>query len=368
MAWITPTIAGISAVAGLAGQALNSGRSNAQQTGNQALQYQALQDARDNSANQSLVQALINQRSVAGTQDPYGGGTRYDPATNTWINTQGKLPAAANTAAMQAAISRNTTDLRGAQFANEQEALRASRAAPAADAAQRELASFRPMGGDQLTGLLTNQATLAANNTFNPLIADTLRNFARTGTAAGPVLGQIGRDQATNLRQSLIDAQIKGMTSVDQINQGRRQALEQTAANTATLAHPQLQYSGISPSGVDTTMAQVVGQRAAAAGQAPAYGMAGMNLASKQVEDAYGVAGKSIADPNFNINKTTALTDALKTATGPGGGIRDFVNYLTSGSGNKGDLSSYGQNASDYQTAPGFGIGDATVDPNSYWQ
>ena len=370
MAWITPTIAGISAVAGLAGQALNAGRSNAQQTGNEALQLQALQDARDNEQNQRLVQALINQRSVAGTQDPYGGGTRYDPATNTWVSTQGALPEQANRAAMNAAILRNTTDLRQAQFANEQEALRASRAAPAADAAQRELASFRPMGGDQLTGLLTSQATLAANNTFNPLVADTLRQFARTGTAAGPVLGQIGRDAATNLRQSLIDAQIKGMTSVDQINQGRRQALEQTAANTATLAHPSFQYPGISPSGVDTTMAQAVGQRAAAAGQAPAYGMAGANTASKQVADAYKNAGATLADPNFNINKGNTLLDSIKTATGAGGDIRALVDSLTKGGSS--DFSqgagTYNYGGQDYGIAKGFGAGDATVDPNSYWQ
>ena len=371
MAWITPTIAGISAVAGLASNALNANRSQAAPQQNQALQFQALQDARDNQANQALVQALINRRSVAGTTDPWGGGTQYDPYTNTWINTQGALPEAANRAAMQAAISRNTTDLRQAQFANEQEALRASRAAPTADAAQRELASFRPMGSDQLVGLLTNQATLAANNTFNPLVADTLRQFARTGTAAGPVLGQIGKDAATNLRQSLIDAQIKGMTSVDQINQGRRQALEGTAANTATLARPSFQYSGINPSGVDTSMAQAVGQRAAAAGQAPAYGMAGANTASKQVSDAYKTAGANLADPNFNLDNTRSMLGGIKTALSPGGDVNTLLKSIFSGSGGD-DFSkgagTYNYGGQNYGIAQGFGAGDASVDPNSYWK
>jgi hypothetical protein len=88
-------------------------------------------------------------------------------------------------------------------------------------------------------------------------------------------------------------------------------------------------------------MAQAVGQRAAAAGQAPAYGMAGMNTASKAVADAYGKAGSTIADPNFNINKATTLTDALKTATGAGGGISDFAKYLfgSSGGGTTGTIN-----------------------------
>lgn len=36
-------------------------------------------------------------------------------------------------------------------------------------------------------------------------------------------------------------------------------------------------------------------------------------------------------------------------------------------SGGSGDLSGYGATPSSYQTAPGFQIGDATQNPNSYW-
>jgi hypothetical protein len=362
MAWITPTIA---AVGALGSAALNAGRSNQQQTQNQDLQYQALADARQNQLQQSIVQALINRRSVAGQADSFGSTLQYDPGTNTWVSKLGPLPEAATRAAQQAAISRNTTDLRQAQFANEQAALRASRAGPAADAAQRDLANFRPMGSDQLVGLLGQQATLANQNTFRPLVADTLRSFARTGTAAGPVLGQIGRDAATNLRQSLIDAQIKGMTSVDQINQGRRQALEQTAANTATLASPQFQYSGISPTGIDNTMAQTVAARAQQGAVAPAYGMAGANTASKAASDAYGTAGKNIADPNYGLTAAGSVLKDISTAAGKGGAISDLITALSSGgSGNKGDLSGYTPYAT---SASGFGAGDATQDPNSYW-
>ena len=325
MAWITPTIAAVGAIANLASSGMNANRSNAQQVQDNSLQLRALQDAENNQRNQALVQALINQRSVAGTTDPYGGGTQYDPATNTWIATQGKEPEAANRAAMQAAVLRNTTDLRQAQFANEQEAVRAARAAPTADTAGRELANFRPMGSDQLVGLLGQQATLANNAVFNPLVADTLRSFARTGTSAGPVLGQIGRDAATNLRQSLIDAQIKGMTSVDAINQGRRQGLEQSAANTATIARPGFQYANLSPSGVDNSMASVLASRAAEAGKAPAYGMSGANAATEIAAKTAATAGKSFPDPNFNLDNTRSLLGNLSGALGPGGSVNNFI-------------------------------------------
>jgi hypothetical protein len=348
---------------------MNANRSNQQQVQDNSLQMRALQDAENNQRNQALVQALINQRSVAGTQDQYGGGTRYDPATNTWVSTQGGLPGKASTAAMQAAISRNTTDLRQAQFANEQEAVRAARAAPTADAAGRELANFRPMGSDQLVGLLGQQATLANNATFNPLVADTLRSFARTGTSAGPVLGQIGRDAATNLRQSLIDAQIKGMTSVDQINQGRRQGLEQSAANTATIAHPNFQYSNVSPSGVDNSMASVLAQRAAEAGKAPAYGMSGANTATEIAAKTAASAGKSFPDPNFNLDNTRSLLGNLSGTLKPGGSVNDFLKSLNLGgtSTNAGDFSQGSSTNQGYTLAKGLQLGDTQQDPNSYW-
>jgi hypothetical protein len=369
MAWITPTIAAVGAIANLASSGMNANRSNQQQVQDQSLQLRALQDAENNQRNQALVQALINQRSVAGTQDQYGGGTRYDPATNTWVTTQGKEPEAATRAAMQAAISRNTTDLRQAQFANEQEAVRAARAAPTADTAGRELANFRPMGSDQLVGLLGQQATLANNAVFNPLVADTLRSFARTGTSAGPVLGQIGRDAATNLRQSLIDAQIKGMTSVDAINQGRRSGLESSAANAATIARPGFQYSGISPAGVDNSMAQVVSQRASQAGVAPYLGMAGANQATALGGAAAAQAGKSIPDPNFALDNTRSMLSNLSGTLKPGGGVNDFLKSLNLGgtSTNAGDFSQGSTTNQGYTLAKGFQLGDAQQDPNSYW-
>jgi hypothetical protein len=289
----------ISAIA--AGGALLGGLSSAYGTltrGNQQQQTKYdyslanLDAAQNNELYQRALSALINTRSVAGTQDSFGSSVQYDPATNTWRTVLGPLPEAAQRASDLAGISRNTTDVRNAQFANEQAALRAAQAGPAADTAIRNLQSYRPMGSDELAGLLTAQATNASNATFRPLVADTLRSFQRSGTAAGPVLADIGRTQYNALRDSLMKSRTDAITGVDAINQGRRQGLEQSAANAYTLSTPQFQYPGLNTATGSNTLANLVAQRAQQAGTAPAYGAAGVNTAANQRQTAgQGVIG-----------------------------------------------------------------------------
>src|SRR4051812_19329705 len=102
MAWVLPTMAAVSAVAGLGSAALNAGRSN-----NQAIQKSnyanyGLGDAQSNAQYMRMLSALINQRSVAGSTDEAGTSMRYDPATNQWVSELGKLPKEVQTSADQA--------------------------------------------------------------------------------------------------------------------------------------------------------------------------------------------------------------------------------------------------------------------------
>ena len=245
-----------------------------------------LDAAQNNEQYQRALSALINQRSIAGTADSFGSTTHYDPATNTWVSNLGALPMAAQTASDQAGITRNTVDMQRAELANQGAAQRATQAGPAYDTAIRNLQSFRPMGSDELAGLETQQATNASNATFRPLVADTLRSFQRTGTAAGPVLANIGKTQYDALRDSLMKSRMDAITGVDQINQGRRQGLEQSAANAYSLATPQFQYPGINTATGSNTMANLVAQRAQQAGTAPAFGAGGVNTAARQRQTA----------------------------------------------------------------------------------
>lgn len=335
MAWIAPTIA---AVAALGSAAINSSRSNGQAIQQSGVNQQALNDAQNNYRNQQMIQALINQRSIAGQVDSQGTSLEYDPVLNQWVSKLGKLPEKVQTTADQASISRNTTDLKQAQFANQEAAVRASRAAPYADASRRELESFKPMPQDQLIGLLQQQATNASNATFRPLVQDTLRSFARTGTSAGPVLGQIGKDAASNLRDSLIDAQIKGMTGTDQINQSKRSGLQSAAQTGAALATPAFGYSSVNSSPYSTAMQSLLGQRATGAATAPAYGAGATNTANKQEQDAYGAYAKGIPDPNYGIEQMRSGLSSVNTAFGAGGAGKSLIDALTkNNSTNAGD-------------------------------
>jgi hypothetical protein len=311
--------------AAVAGQ-LSRGGSGGLEQQKLDLSQQQLADARENEQYQRMVSALINQRSVAGQTDSFGSSMEYDPGTNTWRSKLGALPFAAQTAADQAGISRNTTDMRQAQLANEISARRATEAGPAADAARRNVQDYRPMSSDRLVGLLQGQATNAANATFAPLRADTLRQFQRSGTGAAPVLAALGKSENDALRDSLIDAQIKGMTGVDQINQGRRQGLEQTAANTATLANPNFQYPGITPHTDD--MAKTVAARASQGAAIPAYGMGGVNTGStgsqaayKNLRDTMALPSNSLTEAGKSIGSMLSNTDLQKNLRTAYGGL-----------------------------------------------
>jgi hypothetical protein len=261
-------------------------RDNSQAVRQNDIAQQGVMAAQSNDAYQRALSVLINQRSIAGGTDQYGSSFHYDPATNQWVSSLGPQPKAVQDAADLASISRNTTDLRQAQEANRAAMTRATQAQPVADSAIRNLRDFTPMPSTALTGLLQQRATDAARATFDPLVSDTLRSYQRTGTAAGPVLAELGRTQFNALRDSLADAQIKGLSGVDAINQSRRGALEQSASNANALATPQFQYPGITPSTGRDTLASLVAARSQQGGTGPAFGAGGVNTANTATQAA----------------------------------------------------------------------------------
>lgn len=310
-------------------------------------------------AAQMQQQALANQRAVAGTQDTFGTTVKYDPYTNTWTTDEGALPKASDTAAMQSAITRNTTDLQQQELVNALAMRRAGLAAPAADAALRDLQSFRPMRQDELAGLLTQQSTDAARATYDPLRADTLRAVARTGSAAGPVLAQLGKSEAENLRQSLRENLISAMTTTDQINQQRRAGLENAAANTNALATPSIGQVGLA-NPATATLGQLGAQRAAyAAGSTPRG-----SPSTSGTDAAYANLLKNQPDPNFGTNQLVSGLKDLGTFAGSGTGqktigaisdwisggpgttdqwLQDYQNYAKANPGQTGDWWNTGQ-------------------------
>ena len=292
------------------------GRSNAQPQQKAPISESALQQASSNDQYQRALSALINQRSVAGTSDSFGSTLQYDPATNTWVSKLGALPQAEQTSASQAAIARNTTDLRQSQLANENAMRRASMAEPGYDTAVRNLQQFRPQSAEELGALLTQQGVTANNAVMRPIIADTLTQYGRANSNASVPLANLGRQSYDNLRDALISGRIGALQNTTSINNANRQGLESAATTSAGLSNPNLQFSGIQPSQQSAIMANLVADRAKTASTAPAFGASGVNEAQKSLLSGATGAANNVPDPNANLN---SLVDAGKTLASAAG-------------------------------------------------
>jgi len=343
MAWITPTIAAIGAVGSLAGSAMQAGAAGSTNNTGEQLQFllnlRAMQNAEDQQAYSRAQTALANTLSRAGQTDQYGSSVQYNPATNTWESRLGKLPEAESTASAHANISRNTTDLRAAQYANDQALRRASQNAPLVDAARHAYESFQPRSSEELSSLLQNAAIEATNRTNRPIIQDTLRSFARTGTAAAPVLSNMLQTNAQSVRDAIIQARLEALTKNADINNANRSNLLGTYTALSANSVPQLQYAGIStvdPNSAIATAAKEAQQRAASTA---VYGANTAAQAANAVTSAAQGAGKAVPDTNMGAEKMGALGKSITDLTSSSGPLANALNtykdYVKSQPSNK---------------------------------
>lgn len=322
-ATVAAIVSALAATAGAANTIFGGAGSGTQQR--QDISAAQLAQAQNNAIQARINAANTTRLGQAGYTDSQGNSYSYDPATNQWVSTLGKLPAQVQTAADQAAISRNTTDLRQAQGANARADLNAARAQPLIDAARRRLENFQPMTGSGLGALLGETAANANTAAYRPLTQDTLRTFARTGTAAGPVLADIGRRSSADLRQGMIDAQIKGMAGAEDINNARRQGLSSDLSSAITAGTPQFQYPGIVPSTNTHDMLAALANRAGSAAYSSALGNSAITSADKQTQDASTALTGTIPADSLGFTKALsgigqindlAKSDAFKTLYG----------------------------------------------------
>jgi hypothetical protein len=289
---------------------------------------QQLDLARENLTAQMANQGLANQRAVAGTSDSFGTTVRYDPVTNTWVTQEGALPQAADRSALQATILRNTKDMQDQELLNELAMRRAGMAQPIADTALRQLQNFRPQSYDELAGLLTQQGITAARATYDPLRNDVLRSVARTGSAAGPVLAELGRSEAQNLRNTLQQSLIDSLTQTTNINNARRQGLESAATTASGLATPQIGQTPIQGSNINLTTNQGTGTRAGQAAYTTASSAYGPNTATGAATAAGQLAAKYPGDATSGIDRAVSGLKDLSTSFNQGGAGYNLLQSL----------------------------------------
>lgn len=325
--------AGVSAATAVGGTVVGS--INSQNAADQ--QAQIAGSNSQNSLNQQQYQAALNalamQRATAGSVDGRGNTIAYDPATNTWKTTLSKGTQAVQNASDQASISRNTTDLATSQEANRNSMLDAIKARGAAGPALAAIQNFRPMSSGDLEGALQQTATTANRQAEDPIIADTLRSFARTGTAAGPVLTNMMRDNATSLRQTMLNDKIQSMTNVGQINNTNRAGLDNTYSTLRAASNPSLSYAPITPNNPTDALAAEMTQRASGASTPASQGAYSSTGATGQSSNSAQYAAQHPGVSNLGAS-IVGTGDQLANLTKNGG---SFDQWLNGGAGNAGD-------------------------------
>jgi hypothetical protein len=293
-----------SAGAGIYG-ALNTNTRSAQQ----AADYTGanLQNARDQQQYQAMLNAIALQRSTAGYGDSLGTTQKYDPYTNQWTTTLGALPQQQATSQALADISRNTTDMRTAQTANQDALSRSLTASDASDTAMRAIRAYNPMTPGGLTGALIERTTNANRAVQDPLVADTLRQYARMGTSAGPVLSQLQRESADGLRKSIIDSTIAGYTNAGSINRDNMASLLGKYSTLNANATPSFNYPGIASDDTNKTLANLAAYRAAQGGKAASDAAGNVPGMVNATTLASSNAAKNVVDSNFQANQINNL-------------------------------------------------------------
>ena len=307
-----------------------------------------LQNARDQQQYQALLNAIALKRGTAGYEDSLGTTQSYDPYTNTWKTSLGAIPQAQAIAKGNADISRNTTDLRMAQEANRGALGRSLTAGDAADTAMRAVRAYNPMSADALTGALMERATMANRSVQDPLVADTLRQYARMGTSAGPVLSQLQRQSSEDLRKAIIDSTIAGRTNAGSINNQNMSSLLGKYSTLNANANPQFNYPGVATDNTNSTMAQLAMYRASQGSKAAsdaANNVPGMVNAGTAAASG---AAKNVVDSNFQANQIANLGKGFENLVGSG---KDLYNSLFGDSTSK---RSTGYTDAERQAAAGW--------------
>lgn len=321
--------ASISAATAVGGTVIGS--QNAQAANKTQAQIGA--NATQNSLNQQQYQAALNalalQRSTASQTDGMGDTMAYDPATNSWKTTLSPVGQQLQTASNQATISRDTTDLATSQEANNKAMQQAIAARTAAGPALAAVQNFKPMTEQGMEGALQQTATTANRQAEDPVIADTLRSFERSGSAAAPVLTSMMRDNATSLRQTMLGDQINAMKNVGSINAQNLGSLDANYQTLNNASKPALNFAPISQADPSGALAAEMSQRASGAAAPASQGAYSSSGATNAYNNAAQYSGNHPGVDNTGAS-IVGLGSTINQAFDPKGPIASYFNQPSS--------------------------------------
>ena len=326
-------VAAIGSVLGGAAQlgSLFMSNNNAAET-QAAIANANLQNTANQQRYQQQLNALAMQRAIAGMTDATGNRVYYDPSTNQWKTVLSERGGQIQTAAENANITRNTTDLQRQQRANIGAESRGIDAASAAQPILESIKRFKSTDPRALEGALQEGTTLAHREAFQPIIDSTLRQFTRIGANSAPVLARLGSQAATSLRQSMLENIIRSRSGAVELDNSKRGGMIRDFSGLNAQASPNLQYSPISSDTTASALLSAINNRANnAAGVA---GYAGASVPG--MTNAFTAASQQAigAVPNSNLF-SAQLAGLGKTLSS--GALSPLLSLFNQGAGNRGD-------------------------------
>lgn len=274
------------------------------------------------------------RRASAGSSDSFGTTTQYDPYTNTWKAMLGQQPEQAQSAAYGANTIRGAVDTPRASYGNEEAASRASRNNAGTSGALNELNSFRGITGEAERGALQDDTLRANNATYRPLVADTLRQYSRTGTAAGPVLAQLGRSSADSLSRQMAQNTVAAQSAASNTNTANQGRLEnKVRANVGAGTPGGSTFAPNTSEGPMALLTQLMGQRAATAAQPATSGAYSSAIGSNAGTNAAALGAKYPGNNLLDAQRTNTAgkygTDLVDSLWGSSGGTASVASQIS---------------------------------------
>lgn len=312
--------------------------------GGAAQQQQLARDQLQQQDNQQEYQKNLNsialQRSIAGSKDSYGSEVKYDPGSNTWTSALGEMPKRIQDAENSSTLLRNAVDIPQSTANNVAQSVLASENRRGLSGAINNYQSYVPTSEAGLRGALQDASTRANSSAQEPLIQDTLRQFARTGTSAAPVLARMGRENSLALSQEMDQNVINAAKGAADIDSSRRQSLAQPLAAMSSLGSPNMSYAPLTGSNPAAQIAALVNGRAQGsatpanqAAATAAYGASGMNAA---YANAIAAAGNDPTVAKWG-SMGRQVGDLVNGVTGKDSTGTSIWSSLFGGSGNNAD-------------------------------
>jgi len=238
-----------------------------------AYNARALEVADADRKTQAMLTALGLKRSVAGTEDNLGNKTSYDAGSNTWRSELGPDAQRAERSGQQAQTIANTVQVPMQVRANEREALRSVEAQRRADPLIAEAASFKPRTAEDEFAANTTTAARANTAATRPILQDTLRANARSGTASAPIITALADRSAEQLRNALLTGRAQ---APQQAAQGNSSILDAIRARLNIIGNGTANFGNVIPnvSNANALLTQLMAARAQGSTQPAVAGAA----------------------------------------------------------------------------------------------